>query len=451
MEPLSYSSANDLVTELTSLLSADKGGPIGNFVEVIPNQRLNAVLIASKRPAYLSEIQNWIRRLDVGADPAVRRLYIHHVQNGRAVDLAPILNELFGTTGAPSPAEQVTAPGEQQATLLSPSLFEETAQQPQSVITPPPPEPTAQNNGTQSGYGGTVLADDTRNALLIRATPPEFRVIKDAILHLDTKPLQVLIEATIAEVTLNDELQYGVEFFLSSGNNSVTLSDISTGAVASNFPGFSYLFSGSARNQVILNALSAVTDVRVVSSPHLMVVDNKTARLQVGDQVPVATQSSVSNIDATAPTVNTIEFRDTGIVLEVTPRVSLGGTITLDISQEVSDVVSTTTSGIDSPTIQQRKISSHVVVQSGNSLVLGGLIRDRQTETDTGIPVLSGIPVLGSLFGASDNNHSRTELLILITPRVVRNEIDANRVTEEFKRRFRALEGAKDDETTEAG
>jgi len=429
LEPLAYSTATDLVPELNKLLSAARGGPLGQFAEIIPNQRLNAILIAAKRPGYIDRIRTWIRRLDVGTEPNQTRLYIHHVQNGRATELAPILQKLFLGNEA---ADAVTAPGQIQATATTAQPAQEGSLSPESA-----PSPSLSAALAKNSPKATILADDSRNALLIRTTPVEFRNIKDAIRQLDTAPLQVLIEATIAEVTLDDDLKYGVEYFLSQGNHSGTLSDVASGAVSSNFPGFSYLFSGSSKNKAVINALSSVTDVRVVSSPHLMVQDNRTARLQVGDQVPVATQSSISNTNPTAPTVNNIEFRDTGVVLEVTPRVNQSGAISLEIKQEVSDVIKTTTSGIDSPTIQQRLVSSHVFVQSGQAIILGGLIRDKQTDKESGLPVLSGIPVLGKLFGNTDNSHDRTELLILITPRIVRNEVDTAQVTEEFKRRFR--------------
>jgi general secretion pathway protein D len=170
-----------------------------------------------------------------------------------------------------------------------------------------------------------------------------------------------------------------------------------------------------------------------------MVLDNHTAELLVGDQVPVATQSAVSTINPDAPIVNSIEFRDTGVVLRVTPRVNASGLVSLEIEQEVSDVVATTTSGIDSPTIRQRRIRSSVAVQSGQTVALGGLIRDRRTWKSDGVPVLSRVPVLGALFGSKGNAAEKTELLVLITPRAVRNQEEANEVTTELRKRIRSF------------
>ena len=188
-----------------------------------------------------------------------------------------------------------------------------------------------------------------------------------------------------------------------------------------------------------MNALTQITDVKVISSPQLMVLNNETARLQVGDQVPIATQEVQSIVDSDAPIVNSIEYRDTGVILSVSPRVNSGGLVVLDIVQEVSDVVSTTTSELNSPTIQQRRIKSTVAVQSGESVALGGSIRDGNNKGVTGIPVVSEIPLLGNLFKTTTNTQRRTELLVLLTPRVATSRQDAREITEELRSRVRAL------------
>ena len=273
---------------------------------------------------------------------------------------------------------------------------------------------------------------------MVLATLSEYRMIEATLRRLDVVPLQVLIEVTIAEVSLQDELQYGLQWFFSEGNSSAALSNFESGIPTSSFPGFSYVFaSNSAR--VVLNALTEVTDVNIISSPQLMVLDNQTARLQVGDQVPVATQSSVpvdtiNNADFNS--VNEIELRDTGVILEVTPRVNASGLVTMDVLQEVSDVVATTTSEIDSPTIQQRQIQSTVAVQSGQTIALGGLIVEDAQDGYSGVPVLSSIPIFGNLFKTTTESKLRQELLVLITPRVVRDQGEAQDVTEELRRRL---------------
>ena len=282
-----------------------------------------------------------------------------------------------------------------------------------------------------------IIADEKNNALVILATPREYRSVLAALRKLDIRPLQVLIEATIAEVKLNDELRYGLQWFFKSGSSEFALSSGTSSAISSTFPGFSYLL-GIPDVRVVLDALDSVTDFKVISSPQLMVLDNETATLQVGDQVPVVTRASTgTTTDST--TINEVQFRDTGIILEVTPRVNAGGLVQLDISQEASEVVETKIGGSDNPTIQQRKIKSTIAVQSGQTVALGGLIKDKRTNTSAGVPFLSRIPILGALFGSKADIGERTELLIMITPRVIRNQRDARVVTDELRKRVRAL------------
>jgi general secretion pathway protein D len=210
-----------------------------------------------------------------------------------------------------------------------------------------------------------------------------------------------------------------------------------TGAVAPFFPGFNYFFVDTDI-QVTLNALKAVTDLKVISSPQLMVLDNQSATLQIGDQVPIETQRAVSVTDPEAPLVSTVQYRDTGVILEVTPRVNSSGLVVLDIVQEVSDVARTLLP-TTTPTIRQRKIKSTVAVHSGETIALGGLIRDSHEVDTFGVPLLSEIPYLGNLFKTTSDTTVRTELLVLITPRVVRDRSEAAAVTDELRNRLRAL------------
>ena len=278
--------------------------------------------------------------------------------------------------------------------------------------------------------------------MLIFATPREYAVVEGMLRKIDIIPLQVLIDATIAEVTLNDALAYGTQFFLGNSGVAGTLSSAASGATptintvaripigaASNFPGF--VFNNGTSE--VLNALSAVTQLKVLSAPQVLVLDNEPARLQVGNIVPILTQSQQSTISANAPIVNSVDYTATGVILQVTPRVNSGGLVTLDISQEVSDVSSPTTGNINSPTFDQRLIRTRVAVQDGQTVGLAGLIRDSDSEGNQGIPVLKDIPLLGSLVSSQNNSRNRTELLVLITPRVVRDQRDARSLTEDLR------------------
>lgn len=455
--PIQVAEVKNLVGELESVFLQDGKSPLAGLIRFVPIERLNAVLAISPQAAYLDRAQTWIERLDRGVEGAGRRIFVYYVENGRSADIAAILSQVFdgGGSGGTRVPQASLAPG------LTPVELSGGARARQRTTTAngqsaegagSAPEPVSVAPGTRQGGVGLaigslveesgdirIIADEANNALLILATSAEFRMIESALKRLDVLPLQVLIEATIAEVTLNDELRYGLQWFFEEGDISASLSTLAEGAVNAVFPGFSFL-SDTNEARVVLSALTEITDVNIISSPQLMVLDNQSARLQVGDEVPIATQSAVSVTDPDAPVVNSIQLRDTGVILEVTPRVNAGGLVILEVNQEVSSVVRTTTSNIDSPTISQRKIQSTIAVQSGDTVALGGLIRDDQNESVSGIPLLSDIPILGNLFKTTSNVKERTELLVLITPRVVRNRGDAQKVTDELRSRLRAIE-----------
>lgn len=454
MFPLRSARAKTLATELNLILGG-QDSPISGLVRLISIDRMNAIVAISPRASYLREVEQWIERLDQAGATNEQRIYVYYVQNGRAADIAGVLKTLFAGERPNRPPDGIseataTVPydpsgivprlGTPPAPLVPPALSDRTDQ-----TTPRRVESLDQADTRDEGLrlgpsaqGVQITADEKNNALVVLATPREYAVIEAALQKLDIIPLQVMIEASVAEVTLTDGLRYGVQYFIREGNGQFVLSDVASGAVASQFPGFSYLFTPGSNIRAVLNMLENVTDVNVISSPQLMVLNNQTATLQVGDQVPVATQSAVSILLPGAPIVNTIQFRDTGVILKVTPRVNEGGLVLLDVSQEVSDVAPTTTSNIDSPTIQQRKVSSTIVIQDGETVALGGLIRDTRRVGKSGIPVMQDIPVLGALFGSRTNDVRRTELLIMITPRVVRNSMEARDITEELRRRVRA-------------
>ena len=445
--PVQVADSKAVVSDLETIFLQAGQSPLAGLLRFVPIERLNAVLVISPQAAYLDQVETWIDRLDRGGEGSGRRIFVYHVQNGRAADLAEVLDRIFDIGGSDREAPGTgLAPGLTPATLTSEAAPVAPPTAVQEGQAPPPASVDGQRISDQTGIttiseGGNirVIADERNNALVILATAAEYRMIEATVKRLDLIPLQVLIEVTIAEVMLNDTLRYGLQWFFQSGNSAGTFSTLADGAVSSAFPGFSYVFTPS-NARVVLNALTEITDVQVISSPQLMVLDNQSARLQVGDQVPIATQSSVSVTDSNAPVVNSIEFRDTGVILAVTPRVNAGGLVTLEVLQEVSDVVSTTTSDLNSPTIQQRSIESTVAVQSGDTIALGGLIQDRDEESVSGVPLLSDIPVLGNLFKTKSDATRRTELLVLITPRVVRDRREAQDVTEELRKRLSGIE-----------
>jgi general secretion pathway protein D len=272
--------------------------------------------------------------------------------------------------------------------------------------------------------------------VLIEATPADYRRVMKMITALDVMPNQVMIEATIAEVSLNDDLKMGVRWYLQNRRlGSATFTDAAGGSLGSVFPGFSYALT-AANLSTTLNALSEITNVNVVSSPSLSVMDNSTAVLQIGDQVPITTQSASSVLGAGAPIVNSVSYRDTGVILTMTPRINESGRVLLEIEQEVSNVVSTTSSTIDSPTIRQRRVRTSVVVNNGEPLALGGMIQESKTIARTQVPIVGEIPIIGNAFKQKDNSIGKTELIIIITPHVMRNLDEARLVTDEYRREF---------------
>ena len=435
-----YTDARGLAKELTQVLGG-AGGPLGGIIKLIPIERLNTVLVISPQPRYLDQVQRWITRLDrpgIGSD---RRIFVYAVQNGRAGDLAGTLKKvLYGTgngkdsddtdhgdattTDHPPPAS--TAPGAPPAAAPSgnASLIVDTD--------------TASSNPPGAA---TITADETNNAVVVYGTPQQYQTIEAALRQLDAAPLQVLLEAAIAEVTLTNDLKYGVQYFYQpSDKHQLVLSNSASSAIGSLFPGFSYVFSEGTNIKVVLDTLSQVTHVEVISSPEIMVLNNHVASLQVGDQVPIATTQAQSVVGGQSPVINTIDYRSTGVILKVTPRVNQGGMVTMDISQEVSDVSTTSTSTLDSPTITQRKIDSTIAVKDNETIALGGLIKDSRTRGSSGLPYLSEIPVLGALFGTKSTAVDRTELIVLLTPHVVDNLQKSRAVTDELRRKLPSLQ-----------
>ena len=420
-----------IVPELDKLLNGP-GAVSAGLVRLIAMEKVNGILAFAPQAQYLDDVKRWIEVLDREGESTERRLFVYRMQNGRSADLAKVLNSAFGGAGAAPTASPVARPVTA-GFNIDPS--------PAGAAEPRAAQQQAQAAPNNSGPGGaTISSDETNNAVLAFATPREYAVIEDALHKLDLPPIQVLIEAAITEVRLTHNLRYGVQWqFQPTNGGSFNLSQGATSTVTQTFPGFSYFYSNAGSITATLNALSGLTHVEVLSSPKLLVLNNHTASLQVGDQVPIITASSTSTIGTNAPTVNNVEYRDTGVILKVTPRVNAGGLVLLDIAQEVSDVTSTATSKIDSPTIQERKFASSVAVQDGQTIALGGLIRSKHTKGRSGLPFLSSIPILGALAGQDTKDEDRTELLILLTPRVVRTAQDAESVTDELRRKIAAV------------
>jgi general secretion pathway protein D len=436
--------AGTLATELSKIFD-ETSSPIAGMVRIIPISRINTLLIVTARANYLHEVSRWIARLDIVPVTPGRQLHYYRLQNARAADIAQILNEIFGgATAGHAPSSTSAAGGSQQSSMpLSASSGGAAAPPPPPAAVPGFPMAGAPGDArAPSATGPTdapqIVTDDNNNALIIRADAAEYDSIEKIIRQMDITPDQVMIEATIVEVTLNDNLKYGVEWYFKNG--SQTFTQAATGVPLTSFPGFGYTYN-VPNISIAMSALGTLSKINVISSPKLLTLDNMPATLEVGDQVPIITQTSTGTESNTAPVIATVQQRDTGVLLSVTPRIGSSGMVYLTIAQEVSDVVPTTTSNIDSPTIQQRKIQATVAINDGNTVALGGMMRRTETSGNSGIPYFKDIPVIGGLFGAQNNERDRTELLIFLTPRVVRSPSAAVAVTEDLRK---ALDGVRE-------
>lgn len=482
--------AQTLAKDLDQIFGEKANTPLAGLVRLIPIKHLNALLVITPRPQYLHRVAAWVKRLDRSGAGTGRQLFVYHVQNGRATDIAAVLNEVFGQQPAGGLPPPELAPGLRPALLQSPSTqpppptpagmgsrqrlpeaqsaaeppasASEAASLPEHALEPtsatPPfaaaglagaagPKASSRAGAPGEGLaiseksGLRIIPDEVNNALVVLATPEEYRQVEAALHKLDTVPLQVLIEVTIAEITLTGDLRYGLEWFfthdLGKYVSKVQL-DLGKAGIGALVPGFSYAIADSAGVvRAVLNSLASDSRLNVVSSPSLVVLNNQTAHIQVGDEVPIVTQEQQATV-AQSTLINTIEYRKTGVLLSVTPRVNAGGLVTMDVEQEVSDVAPGSQNSV-TPTIQQRKISSTVAVQSGQTVVLGGLIRENKSVESSGIPGLYKLPIIGPLFGETSNSHKRTELVVLITPRAIQNAEEARQVTEEFRDKMESL------------
>lgn len=436
---------------------AISSNPLQGLVRLFALERLNALVVVTPRSQILTQVETWIRRLDRPSDALETGLFVYSVQNGSASHLADMLNGLFGADGSRgrtgvasgSAPTQFAASGGAGGSVSANRTTSTVASSSSSSSSPSLPGAgvnTPGNNNVQSSVtqlegNVRVVADPKRNALLIRAPRSEYRRIEKALRELDKAPAQVLIEASIVEVSLTGNLAYGVEWYvqnsLSNGREGQALLNMnSSGDIGAKQPGFSYTIVNKAGAvKATLNALAEKSQVRLLSNPSVLVLDNHNATIQVGRQQPVKSSTTVTTGNLVT---EAITYKDTGVMLSVTPTVNASGLITLDIVQQVTDV-----GEIDAATQQRnfltRQIQSKVAVRSGEPIVLGGLIRENSTEGRSGVPGVSDIPLLGALFSTTTNKRDRTELLVLMTPRAIEEEDDLRAVSAEMRQRMRAI------------
>jgi general secretion pathway protein D len=467
--------------ELDKLIGDRNTSPFTGILRIIPIERMNALLVISPNAAYIEQAKKWIERLDAGSGEGTR-FYVYNLQNQRAERVAPLLQQAFtGHAAAAAAAGPPTlAPGTPAGQIVSPPSF-----QTQPTIAPNTPAASAapaaaaaagatvgaataaRAIGGENGVGVVrniqVVADKDQNTVLIVATPSEYSIIEQALKKLDVPSRQVMIEVTIAEVKLTDQLTFGVDWIFRGGAPSgrgsgglfvqnkpfnpapvITVPTTGAGAVATGLSvaaqGFSYLINNASYPggvQAALNLLDSYGNTKVIANPHLAALDNQKATIKAGNRIPVNQQTIVGN--TTNAVTTTSQYIDTGVLLQVTPHINDGGLVTLDVQAEVSSPGTPDTAG-GAPPIDTRSVQTLLSVPSGQTMVMGGLIQDTKGNTNNGLPLLNRIPILGGLFGSESLTNSRSELVLFITPRVVNDSVDYTRVIEDLRRKMERLD-----------
>jgi general secretion pathway protein D len=447
--PLQSAEVLKVVAELEKVFGEAGKTPLSGMFRFMPLEGQNAVMVITPQPKYLRDVEAWIERMDAGGEGV--RLYVHEVKNVKATDLADQLSSVFGngSSNRNRNAPPSLQPG------LEPIEIRTIDNPPPSNTPKPGTAANARNSALAVGGGDvTISAVEESNSLIVRASPGQWESIRRAIERLDTMPLQVHIEAQVVEVKLGGALEYGVSWFFGSGildpatrTAAGLLDDWRTdGASIRPAPrtetetgGASWTFLGP-NAQAIVSTLDSLSDVHVLSAPSLVVRNNAEASFNSGQQIPVVSTTVNPGDGGGTGTVSQVQFRQTGITLKVKPRISSNGMILMQISQEVS----TPTRGADlvggNVLVDTNKFNTEALVQSGETVMLAGLIKTDQSKGSSGLPFLSRLPVVGALFGKQNRSNNRQEILVLVTPTIIRDPSDARRVTDEYGERFKALE-----------
>jgi general secretion pathway protein D len=485
---LQRASVAELMPQLQELFGPESGTPLAGMVRFLPVERTNSIVAISSQPAYLTEVGQWIRTIDEGGgnDP---QMYVYDVLNMKATDLARYLRQIYGNGQIADEAAARVAPGlrtARQSSLGSggsmtgsavgrlqgggagqglggsvadfnqaeasegEAFGEESSNDAEATSVP---AGDAQGAGRSIDQDTRITAQRSSNQLLVRTRPAQWKEIEAAIKRLDNPPMQVQIETRILEVQLTDDLDRGVQWYLGrlAGNSTVPATANTPGSQgalggggAGLGPADSFFYSFVSTNlQIAIRALETSGRTQVLSAPSLVVMNNQPAQIQVGDNVPISqTTVNTTNSDTT---LSSVEYVQTGVILDVVPRINPGGLVYMDIQQQVSDaVLSSITATQANPRISTRSVATQVAVQSGQTVLLGGLIQQNNAETGSSVPYLGRIPGLRWLFGTESRSKARTELIVLITPRVVTGGAAARQVTDDYRQQMRLLKSGAD-------
>jgi len=464
-----------LMPDLDALFGSKGESPLAGMFRFMPIEQTNAMIVITPQPEYLTQAEEWLRRLDRGGAENSVQLYVYNVKNLKAPDLADYLSQIFlGTASSGSHRSSTSGSvgqGLRAVTIggiggrggsggTGGGMNYNNSRQPQAKDDKTTPAATPAASGGNKDSDIRISAIEENNQLMIQATPIEWDQIEAAIKKLDVVPLQVHIEARVLEVRLTGELKYGVQWWFAglqgqspryaNGDpyrRSYDRHQALAGATPGSVPGQGGNLFWSFLNkdfEVALSALESSGNAKALAAPSLLVANNQEAQINVGTQIPVVQQyvtglgiTGTTNGSTVTPSVGSVQYLNTGVTLSVTPRVNPGGLVYLDVQQEVSIPGASTANG--NREINQRQLQTQVAVQSGETLLLGGLIQENQGETDSGVPFLNRVPIVRNLFGSTDNTRDRTELIILITPRVISSVDEAREVTADYARQFESL------------
>jgi general secretion pathway protein D len=472
--PLERVEAQTVVPELEKIFGEGGPTPLAGMFRFMPIERMNAVLVITPQPNYLQQAERWLARLDRGGSDAGLQLYVYYVKNVKATDLAENLTDVFGGGGSRAGARAggnaqnapigSVVPGVESVEIRS--LNNQARDQTTAAAAPAAAAPVPPGGGIAIVESEDIrfTAIEESNALMIRATPSQYDAILAAIKRLDIEPLQVHIEAQVLQVDLSGNLSFGVRwFFENSGPNSALRQRIRGFDTSNESRNNAWIsFAGSIDNgglqwtflnttaEALVSTLQGESRVQVLSAPSLVVLNNKEASINVGTQIPVvstffnpASGGVVQPGQGQTPgftglNQSFVQFRDTGITLNVTPRVNPGGLVYLEIKQEQSTPGASPDATGNVP-VDRRIVETEIAVQSGQTVLLAGLIRDTDNQGHSGVPGLMKVPLLGRLFGTSNRDTLRQELLVMIKPTVIENADQARDLTDEYRQRFQGL------------
>ena len=444
---LESAAADQIVGSLEDIFGAESQSPMAGMFRFMPVEGTNSVIVITSQPNYLRVAQDWISKLDAGGEGA--RLYVYEVKYMKAEDISSQLGSLFGGSSGSSDRGVSTAPG------LTPQRMGSVSRGP-GDISRNERETSAPDNRAGGGSAGgnasitvgggevSVSSIAESNSLLVRASPTQWESIRRAIDRLDQMPAQVHIEAHIVEVDLTGNLSYGVSWFF---DNDIDAALQPIARARNSFSSYAgritpdesvWSFVGRDAN-AILSALDSVTDVRILQSPSVLVRNNVQAEFDVGQSIPVTSTSFNPGLPGGDGTFSQVQYLRTGVLLIVTPRIGPDGTVFMQIEQEVSSPGAADVKGGNRP-VNSRMLKTEAIVQSGETVLLAGLIDESDTRGSSGLPGLSRIPVIGGLFGKKLSEKGRREVVIMITPTVVRSPLELRKLTDEYGERFRALE-----------